>query len=956
MGRFEISCRRFAVLSGVQQEPGDFSVCIHPRANGLQRKGTLALLTEPAGDHPSLGAEACKIAQEAIIEHYYADHTLSMTSSLLSALESANSALLQHNYGHEGARNLHEPGAVAVRAGGVKTRRAKVGLTAVLVRPDATGVYLAQLAPTQAYILHNGIISAIPERPAQQIQPGSNVVPLRRVRTNDEGPFGGSDVEESFARPSISYAPLGSGPSIDTDLIYRRVEPGDMIVLVSSSLARYLDYATIQRILSYSDADMVAGALYTMATELGMAEAHACVLHLGVSSSSGVESDYTHVVGASGSMPLLTSEDVAASGGVQAAPHGPQTKLPSIRGALRGSKDWIVRRRKDTPIESDHIELDEVDANPVEEHFQETEPAAIDAAPYPTEALVQRSLDIPPYQAASRVESEEPGAELEFDGWEDEPPALEEPWFLKPRTHQEISARPTLEGMDPEEVAARLPHNGNGNGNGVTHTPTYPVPELFDPHDGLDGEDSMEEPVAALPANPTKQNGSRRDYAATTRASLQWARNTVAAFLPERVAGPRNQKKGATKFKGVPVRLFIGAGLVILAVILLLSVLATAGSQKQAVVTNYLQEAKQEDLLANQPGISPEARQQHLTLALEKARQAQAADPKSAEASRLTAKVQSDLDALSGIVRLTNVNLLFDLAEADKAAGGEEKPASPAGATSQAHEIVMQGNDAYILDKSSNRVYRCSISAKNCTAILRSGDSAGGQKVGPLVAMTMRVGNVVALDDNLTAYVYNTDISAWEAQPLGEAANLEKPKDIASYDGHLYLLAAKPGQVSKYVAGRYGEAPDDWLKDVASIEQVQGPVSMAIDGAIYVLLADGKILAMQGGKVVRVIPAQAGGSAPTSIFTSTDTRDLYVLHAQDGTITKISKEGQTIATLKPPPGEVSTVSGMTVDEGRGKLYLLEGRRVYEAALPGSVSQGEAAAPAQQPGAKPTAAP
>ncbi|HYP39155.1 MAG TPA: hypothetical protein VEX13_02245 [Chloroflexia bacterium] len=949
MGRFEVSCRRFAVLSGVQQEPGDFSICIHPRTNGLQRKGTLALLTEPAGDHPSLGAQACKVAQEAIIEHYYADHTLSMTSSLLGALESANSALLQHNYSHEGPRNLHEPGAVAVRAGGVKTRRAKVGLTALLVRPDATGVYLAQLAPTQAYILHNGIISAIPEPPAWQVQPGDNVVPLHRVRVYDEDPFGVSEVEERFAAPGISSAPLGSGPAVDTDLIYRRVEPGDMVVLVSSSLARYLDYATTERILSYGDADMVAGALYTMATELGIAEAHACVLHLGVSSSSGVESDYAHLIGANGAMPLLSSEDVAASGGVQATPHGPQTKLPSIRGALRGSKDWIVRRRKDAPAEDEALEPDEVHAEQVEEHFQQIEEAPIDAT-YPTEALVQRSLDVPPYQSASRVESDEPAAELEFDGWEDEPPALEEPWVLKPRANQEMPIRPTLEGMDAEEVAARLPHNGNGNG--VAHTPTYHVPALFDPHDDLDGESAIEESLAGEPANHVKQKGSRKDYAATARAGLQWARNTLVAFLPERAASSDNAQQRAGKIGGIPIRLAIGAGLVLVAGVLLLSVLMTAGSQKQAVVTSYLQEAKQADLLANQPGISPEARQQHLTLALEKAKQAQAADPKSAEAGLLVVKVQSDLDKLNGITRLPNLDLLFDLAEADKTAGGAEQSASPVGTTSQAHEIVMQGNDAYILDKSSNRLYRCSISAKNCTAILRSGDNAGGQQVGPLVAMTMRVGNVVALDDNLTSYVYNTDNSAWEAQPLGEATNLEKPKDIASYDGNLYLLAAKPGQVSKYVAGRYGEAPDDWLKDVASIEQLQGPVSMAIDGAIYVLLSDGRILAMQGGKVVRVITPQAGGSAPTSIFTSTDTRDLYVLHAEDGTITKISKEGQTIATMKPPSGAVSTVSGMTVDEGRGKLYLLEGRRVYEAALPGSVAQGEAAAPVAQPTAAP----
>jgi hypothetical protein len=79
-----------------------------------------------------------------------------------------------------------------------------------------------------------------------------------------------------------------------------------------------------------------------------------------------------------------------------------------------------------------------------------------------------------------------------------------------------------------------------------------------------------------------------------------------------------------------------------------------------------------------------------------------------------------------------------------------------------------------------------------------------------------------------------------------------------------------------------------------------------------------------------------GGNLPPSaqLFTSTDTQDLYVFDPADTTISRMSKEGQLRATFKgsPDPAAPSRWSAMAVDEGRGKLYLLQGRQVYEAGL------------------------
>src|ERR1041385_4760791 len=84
--RLEVACRRFAILSGIEQEPDNYSICVQPLNAAWQRKGMLMLATEPAGSHPALSVEACRVAQDVLVQHYYMDNSLSLTSGLLKAL------------------------------------------------------------------------------------------------------------------------------------------------------------------------------------------------------------------------------------------------------------------------------------------------------------------------------------------------------------------------------------------------------------------------------------------------------------------------------------------------------------------------------------------------------------------------------------------------------------------------------------------------------------------------------------------------------------------------------------------------------------------------------------------------------------------------------------------------------------------------------------------------------
>src|SRR5439155_27348747 len=186
------------------------------------------------------------------------DNSLGLTSGLLKALDAANAALLQYNHADEPTHSEGGQGiAVAVQAGGVRTRRAQVGLTAALLRPDGSGVYLAQMSPTQVYIVHNGLLSALPE-PQEWQRPGKLEIVLKRVlEPGAEDEAAEEEHNEFLPLPPMSLPslPLGSGPDVEVDLLYRRVEPGDLLVVVSSSLARQLDRPLAEEVFSSGDAD-----------------------------------------------------------------------------------------------------------------------------------------------------------------------------------------------------------------------------------------------------------------------------------------------------------------------------------------------------------------------------------------------------------------------------------------------------------------------------------------------------------------------------------------------------------------------------------------------------------------------------------------------------------------------------------------------------------------------------
>ncbi|MEA2575326.1 MAG: hypothetical protein QOH93_2624, partial [Chloroflexia bacterium] len=442
--RLEVTCRRFAVLSGIRQEADDYIACLQPRSG---RKGTLALLTEPAGEHPALSVEVCRLARKIIADQYLADTSLSMTSGLTAALDAANNAILRYNYANAlGESNLDSSPLVAVRAGGARARRFKVGLSAALLRSDGTGIYLAQMAPAQAYIRHNGLLTPVPETPHWRSRANKTNRPQLTIlrRDQDTGDFNDTDeLFHDFSQDNLLSPSLGTAPGVESNPIYRRIEDGDLVVLVTSSLARLLDRETAEEVMSGFDADAVTEALLELAISHGLAQAHACVLAFGGPTSSGIDVQWS-------GPEIVTTADEEAGATLSAEPDAKMLQAQDGYDEAPPQQGTPVSRPALTLIEPNeaqprHHELDEDDfrlpwetpplevlrpdahAEMDEEPEEEPEsPASLHAALRPTRLLVQHQLERPAYQAPILWEDEfeEELGELNFDGWEDSPPAL----------------------------------------------------------------------------------------------------------------------------------------------------------------------------------------------------------------------------------------------------------------------------------------------------------------------------------------------------------------------------------------------------------------------------------------------------------------------------------------------------------------------------------------------------
>jgi len=283
------------------------------------------------------------------------------------------------------------------------------------------------------------------------------------------------------------------------------------------------------------------------------------------------------------------------------------------------------------------------------------------------------------------------------------------------------------------------------------------------------------------------------------------------------------------------------------------------------------------------------------------------------------AAIDGQLAELSGMQQVANVQTVG---------------AAPTAADGATARLVSGDGRVYLL---SNAIYQVDVASASLVLLLEPGDMVESVPVQTLQAAAWRENRLMVLDAR-RAYIFDPTSGGWTVEPLG-TFDSEGFTDVAAgdtFDFNLYLLARGSGQILKFQAGLYANKPEDWTGGVAR-EELTTAADMAVDGDVWVLLPDGRILnffrsRLEATIVPRVVPQLERASA---IFTTAESDFLYVLSATDGRILRLTREGALVQQLTTG-AEDSPIAGaddLVIDEESGIAYVLANDTVYTLRLP-----------------------
>jgi hypothetical protein len=233
--------------------------------------------------------------------------------------------------------------------------------------------------------------------------------------------------------------------------------------------------------------------------------------------------------------------------------------------------------------------------------------------------------------------------------------------------------------------------------------------------------------------------------------------------------------------------------------------------------------------------------------------------------------------------------------------------------------------------------------------LVQKGAIVGGVKVGDIVDIAWleaggqrTLSTFVMLDRNGTLLAYDPQ-QGIDALPVADSDSWLKPAAIGGYFGNLYILDPLIGRILKYAPteNAYTTPPTSYLNPNVTAD-LTGAVDLAVDGNMYVLFADGKILKFFKGDQS---PFSMDGlptpmRSPTGLVVSGPQKPegqgyVYVADAGNERVLQFDKSGKYIRQFQAVPGETQlrNLRGIYVDEEKGRLFALSGRTLWLTELP-----------------------
>ncbi len=322
-----------------------------------------------------------------------------------------------------------------------------------------------------------------------------------------------------------------------------------------------------------------------------------------------------------------------------------------------------------------------------------------------------------------------------------------------------------------------------------------------------------------------------------------------------------------------------------------------------------------------------------LTRALEDVAQARQLDPKAPGSEELDKKLTQALDRVNGVARLVSLTQLASYT-------------APEGRSP--HRVALTKDFLFVLDTGLDRVIRYRRSGAGVEPgqpVLQIGQNVNGQAVGEILDMAwVETGNgrtnagllVLTQDRHLFEI---TDEGVTRADEIVQTESWKNPVRIDTFVGNLYVLDAGIPEILKYAPtpeGSYALPPESWF--AKGQPRAQNPVDMVIDGNIYVLQADGKVMKFMAGEK-QDFPMDGLDTPvgePQSIYADPDGQYVYVGDPTNNRIVLFDKEGHFVRQLQAITAEndpLSKLVALAVDESQNQIYLIDSKHLWGAGIP-----------------------
>lgn len=239
----------------------------------------------------------------------------------------------------------------------------------------------------------------------------------------------------------------------------------------------------------------------------------------------------------------------------------------------------------------------------------------------------------------------------------------------------------------------------------------------------------------------------------------------------------------------------------------------------------------------------------------------------------------------------------------------------------EASNIILSNNKIFSGDSGQKTIYTLNLEDNSVTAIADLGQPINYLKY----SFGDNGNNIYYLNDTS---IINLDTETNKLSSLtidlpGEAQNITA---TANYNNKYYFISKEDSQIYRYTkSGDNFSGKEKWT---TGKEKLSDPVSLSIDGQIYVLESNGRVIKYLKGEKqdFNLEEVSPSFTVAKKIYVSPDLEYIYILEPTNKRLVIFDKTGKFLSQYQFT--NLDDLKDFTVDEKTKKIYLLNKTSVY----------------------------